>query len=163
MLNVFDCGIYADIVIDVANHALSRFSVPEDKTEVEIGFLSKEEIRVLNKHSRGADKPTDVLSFQAVDFSEYEGKHDWDAIAKNPLSSINPESGCIILGEIYICEEIAIEQAKRYGHSIDREIAFLTLHGILHLLGFDHDPDSDEGVMFDLQRKMLSELGYERD
>ena len=103
-----------------------------------------EEIQRLNASYRNIDRVTDVLTFPA-----WEG----DAI-------LCPPDG--YLGDIAICFERAEEQAKEYGHSLERELAFLSVHGALHLLGYDHMQPDDEKKMFAKQDEILNELGYHR-
>ena len=104
-----------------------------------IVFVDLEKIQFLNKEYRGIDKVTDVISFAF---------EDNDNMVYNNVR---------FLGEIYICIPKMIEQAKEYGHSEERELAFLTVHGLLHLLGYDHMTKEDEEVMFGLQEDMLNE------
>lgn len=103
-----------------------------------------EEIQRLNASYRNIDRVTDVLTFPA-----WEG----DAI-------LCPPDG--YLGDIAICFERAEEQAGEYGHSLERELAFLSVHGALHLLGYDHMQPDDEKKMFEKQDEILNELGYHR-
>ena len=103
-----------------------------------------EEIQRLNASYRNIDRVTDVLTFPA-----WEG----DAI-------LCPPDG--YLGDIAICFERAEEQAGEYGHSLERELAFLSVHGALHLLGYDHMQPDDEKKMFSKQDEILNELGYHR-
>ncbi|MEN6635105.1 MAG: rRNA maturation RNase YbeY [Clostridiaceae bacterium] len=103
-----------------------------------------EEIQRLNTSYRHIDRVTDVLTFPA-----WEG----DAI-------LCPPDG--YLGDIAICLERAQEQAEEYGHSLERELAFLSVHGALHLLGYDHMQPDDEQKMLTMQDEILNELGYHR-
>ena len=102
-----------------------------------IVFVGNEKIQDLNKNYRGIDRVTDVISFAFEDNLK---------IVYNNMR---------FLGEIYICIPKMIEQAKTYGHSETRELAFLTVHGLLHLLGYDHQTKEDEEVMFKLQEEVL--------
>ena len=104
-------------------------------------IIDEKEIQELNKTYRGIDKVTDVISFALEDNNTF----------KNPVQRM--------LGDIYICIEKAYSQAKEYGHSNIREICFLSTHGILHLLGYDHIKKEEEDIMFNLQEELLS--GYE--
>lgn len=108
-------------------------------SEFSIVFVDESEIRRLNRDYRNIDKVTDVLSFAFEDNSK---------ISYNKIR---------FLGEIYICIPRMIEQAKEYGHSNERELGFLTVHGLLHLLGYDHMNKEDEEVMFGLQELILNE------
>ena len=101
-------------------------------------FVSMEEIHELNKRYRGIDRPTDVISFALED--------DADKIMDFR-----------VLGDIYICIDKMKEQALSYGHSNKRELSFLTVHGLLHLLGYDHQTKEEEELMFGLQEKILKE------
>jgi len=103
-----------------------------------------EEIQQLNASYRNIDRVTDVLTFPA-----WEG----DAI-------LCPPDG--YLGDIAICYERAADQAQEYGHSLERELAFLAVHGALHLLGYDHMKPEDEAVMFFKQNEILDRMGYTR-
>lgn len=104
-----------------------------------IVFVDNEKIQYLNKNYRNIDRITDVISFAFEDNLK---------VVYNNVR---------FLGEIYICIPRMIEQAKEYGHSETRELAFLTVHGLLHLLGYDHMEKSDEEVMFALQEVILNE------
>lgn len=114
------------------------------KCEVNIIFVDLEEIHEINRNYRGIDRPTDVISF---------------ALEDNDDKCMSEER---ILGDIYICMNKVYEQAKEYGHSITREEAFLTVHGLLHLLGYDHMKEDEEKIMFGLQEEILDELGIRR-
>ena len=113
---------------------------------VSVSFVDNRYIHKINKKYRGIDRPTDVISFAFLD----DG-HQYDKVLHKP--------GVVALGDIYISVEKAEEQAKEYGHSIKRELSFLFVHGLLHLLGYDHMNEEDEKVMFDLQEKILKEKG----
>ena len=107
-------------------------------------FVTLDEIHKLNKKYRGIDRPTDVISFALEDNDDFE---------------IN---GLRVLGDIYICIDRMKEQAIEYNHSETRELSFLTVHGLLHLLGYDHQTKEEEEIMFNLQRKILSDLNINR-
>ena len=102
-----------------------------------------EHIRELNRDFRHIDRVTDVLTFPA-----WEGE--------------DPLVGDGYLGDIMICYARAIEQAEEYGHSLERELAFLTIHGVLHLLGYDHMTEPDERVMREHQTAILNGMGVTR-
>lgn len=111
---------------------------------VSIIFVDEKEIKEINRIYRGKDTVTDVISF---------------ALEDNGISA--PEE-IRVLGDIYICIPRMKEQAKEYGHSEKRELSFLTVHGLLHLLGYDHMETEEEKIMFDLQDKILESLGITR-
>ncbi len=103
-------------------------------------IVDEAEIQSLNREFRKLDKTTDVISFAL-----------WDSGIKTNL-----------LGEIYICYEKVLSQAKEYGHSFEREICFLFVHGILHLLQYDHILKEDEKIMFEIQNKVLELANIKR-
>lgn len=107
-------------------------------------FVNEKEIQEINKEYRGIDKVTDVISFALEDNSN---------IVYNNIR---------VLGDIYICIPRMLEQASSYGHSLKRELSFLTVHGLLHLLGYDHMEKEDEEKMFALQELILNEEGITR-
>ena len=104
-------------------------------------ITDNEYIHKINKEYRGIDRPTDVISFALEDNKDF----------------IEPEFR--VLGDIYISLDKALEQADNYGHSLLRELCFLTVHGLLHLLGYDHMNEDDEKVMFAKQDDILNEFG----
>lgn len=121
----------------------------DDDAELSVTLTDNENIRVLNNEHRGIDRATDVLSFPMGD----ENGFDTD-----------PETNAIILGDIVISMERAKEQAEEYGHSFRREFAFLLMHSMFHLLGYDHvNSEEEERVMFGKQEKVLEKLGITRE
>jgi len=143
------------------------------KEEVERGIVTltltdDEGIRELNRQYRGLDKPTDVLSFSLIEGEqadiryedEYEsfeeGEEGWEDEEKagDPFSDL--------LGDIVISVPRAEAQAEEYGHSFERELGFLFVHGFLHLLGYDHGDEDEEKAMFAKQEEVLREAGLER-
>lgn len=118
--------------------------------EVSLTFTDNEGIHEMNKRYRGVDKPTDVLSFPLFD---YEGESE-----EPPIDEFMN-----MLGDIVISLEKAEEQAKEYGHSFERETAFLCVHSMLHLLGYDHERSEEEDEeMRARQREIMAMLGLER-
>lgn len=117
---------------------------------VTVSFAKHEQIRKLNKIYRNVDRATDVLSFPMLDIT-YPQK------IKDYLIEVSPD-GSLYLGDIVICKKIAKKQAKEYGHSKTREIAFLALHGLLHLLGYDHIKPEDEKIMNETSKTILNKL-----
>lgn len=107
-------------------------------------FVTSEKIHEINKEYRNVDRVTDVISFALEDSIE------------GYVEEIR------MLGDIYICIEKMKEQAELYNHSVLREMCFLTTHGLLHLLGYDHMEEDDEKVMFSLQEELLNEYGIKR-
>lgn len=115
-----------------------------DNGEFNVIIVSVEKIQELNRDYRGLDKITDVISFALEDDKSF---------------NIDDYR---MLGDIYICLNRAKEQAEEYGHSFKRELSFLAIHGLLHLLGYDHMNETDEKVMFEKQEEVLKKYGIER-
>lgn len=116
--------------------------------EVSLTIVTNEEIKKLNKQYRNIDEPTDVLSFEMYDpYVELD-----DEFKQIPIP----------IGDIIISIDKVEEQAKRYNHSFERELAFLTVHGFLHLLGYTHDDVEEEKIMFIRQEQILKEFQLER-
>lgn len=118
-------------------------------SEVSVAFVDNEAIRALNREYRSRDEATDVLSFALLEGEDHEDM---------TLSDNEPQQ----LGDIIISWPRLCEQALEYEHSHTRELAFLTAHGMLHLLGYDHQNEVDEQMMFSLQEDILTSLGYTR-
>ncbi len=117
-------------------------------------------IHSMNKEFRGIDRETDVLSFPMVDYKE---PGNFDGLEDHQEEYFEPDSGELLLGDIVISVEKAIAQAKEYGHSVKREMAFLTAHSMLHLFGYDHMDDAEREEMERMQEEILAELGISRD
>lgn len=128
------------------------------EADVFISITDAGEIRQLNMEARGIDSATDVLSFPYIDFANGQSLE----VAATAEHMLNPETGRVMLGDIVICLERATEQAEEYGHSLLREMAFLSVHGLLHLLGFDHEQDDDARRMFAAQEEILNGCGISR-
>lgn len=135
-LNCYE-GVYENLIKKTLNHLDLEF-----EPIISVTLTSNEFIHNMNKEYRGIDRPTDVISFAFLDN---------DANRDKLLKSKSD----VVLGDIYISVEKAKEQAKEYGHDLERELSFLFVHGLLHLLGYDHMTKEDEEVMFRLQDEIL--------
>jgi len=138
--------------MEMINNLLSIAAKEEnviDKAELSITFVDNETIQLINREYRGKDAPTDVISFAL----EEMGEDEVEIVGENLPR---------VLGDIIISIPKAKEQAKEYGHSFEREIGFLTVHGFLHLLGYDHETKEDEKEMFEKQEKILEKFGLKR-
>ncbi len=136
---------YEEHYLDLMAFTLKRLDIKCDPI-VSVSFVDNKYIHKINKKYRGIDRPTDVISFAFVD-----AEGNYDKILSSP--------GVVVLGDIYISIDKAKEQAEEYGHSLHRELSFLFIHGLLHLLGFDHMKEEDEKIMFSLQDEILSAKG----
>ena len=115
------------------------------QAELSVSFTDLDGIHRLNKEYRGVDRPTDVLSFPMYERGEFPGE------------------GLIELGDVVICREKAMEQAMEYGHSYERELIYLFVHSVFHLLGYDHEEEDDKKEMRAKEELVMERLGITRD
>lgn len=132
----------SEIIQKVVNEVLS-FENKSLDCEVSVSFVDNQEIKELNREYRGVDKDTDVLSFPMEDEFFTEGP--------------------ILLGDIIISMEKALEQSEDFGHSIYREIAYLTAHSMFHLLGYDHMEDEEKSIMREKEKQIMKRLKIFKD
>ncbi len=130
--------------------------------EINVTLTDNEGIRTMNQEFRALDVPTDVLSFPMVEYREAGDFSHLDGL-QNKSRYFNMETGELLLGDIVISLERAWEQSEEYGHSLERELAFLTVHSMFHLMGYDHIEDEERNVMEAKQRQVLQTLGITRD
>ena len=139
------------LIQEVIAQAAQHLNLGEDY-EVDISIVSDQEIHELNRTYRGIDRPTDVLSFALEETTE-----------DDPLGQVAlPTDLGRFLGDIIISYPRTQAQAEDYGHSLERELAFLAVHGFLHLNGYDHQSPEEEAEMFGLQEEVLTEYGLQR-
>lgn len=135
---------------------MSDFVQADCPVAIEFLFVDEEEIRRLNREMRSTDKVTDVLSFPSL-----------DGIKGQPICAENhpyemDEEGNLLLGSIVVCCQRAKEQAEEYGHSYNRELHYLLVHGILHCLGYDHMTEEEKAEMREKEEEILEKLGIVR-
>lgn len=140
---------HIELVEQLLQHAATHLNI-EDGSEVSITFVTNEAIHEINREYRDKDQPTDVISFALEELGEGEVEIIGEGLPR-------------ILGDIIISTDRTKEQAEEYGHSFERELGFLAVHGFLHLLGYDHMTNEDEQVMFGKQDEILSSFGLGRD
>ncbi len=145
---------YESIITKVVNMALDLEECPYE-TELNLILTDNKEIKDINREYRNIDVPTDVLSFPMI---AYESPGDFSILEDEDNDSFNPETGELLLGDIIISVEKVMEQAAEYGHSEERELAFLTAHSMMHLFGYDHMEERERTVMEEKQRQVLEEL-----
>lgn len=130
-------------------HAVLELEKFDGSAEVSVTFVDNERIHELNNQYRGIDRETDVLSFP---------------LGENGVYDVNLDTGAKMLGDIVISVEKAMEQADLYNHPLQREIGFLTVHSMLHLLGYDHEAGGLEEVhMREKEETVLTQIGWKRD
>ena len=146
---------YRGVIQKIYNYALNYTNNYTKNAIITVSFADEERIRQLNKEYRNVDKATDVLSFPMLDIVYPQKLKDF-------IREISPD-GSLYIGDVVICPQVAKRQAKEYRHSKKREIAFLALHGLLHVLGYDHILQEDEVVMQKTSREILDNLKIKRE
>lgn len=155
-----ECNYYdEEMHKSLENTITTAFSYlkPDFDLLVNVSIVSEEEIKELNRDNRQVDSVTDVLSFPMLEWQEPEkllydiNDYDYDFDTK-----------CVFLGDIILCKQRIEEQAREYGHSLLRESVYLTLHGVLHLMGYDHIEENDKKIMRKKEEEILKILGSER-
>jgi len=141
--------LYEDVCLSVIDEKKCPY-----EAEVNLLIVDDLSIRQINKETRNIDKATDVLSFP---FLQYDIPADFSK-AEDDMDAFNPESGELILGDIILSIDHIKSQAHEYGHSLEREYAFLLIHSMLHLFGFDHIEENDRSIMENEQRIILNKL-----
>jgi len=151
---------FSELIQSVAAKALAFCGAKIDAS-VELLIVCDEEIAQINGRTRGIQRPTDVLSFPMIDWKAPADKDVWRFLDLSMEK--DPETGKVLLGDIVISIDTARRQAQEFGHGLMRETAFLFLHGMLHLLGYDHQNSEQEDAMRAAQRQILDSLGVTRE
>ena len=141
--------IYGKTMEKALSVILSGEGIDDDGAEVSVSFVTPDEIQSLNREYRGVDSVTDVLSFPQFD-------------SVDELLDMQEETGVAELGDVVICMERALSQAEEFGHPLEREVIYLFVHSVLHLLGYDHMEEEDKKVMRAREEEVMSELGIGR-
>ena len=145
-------------IVNALNSAEKVLKISCSNIELNLTFVSKTSIKKLNKNTRGVNKVTDVLSYPTL-LTENSGIIDKKISKKNFPYDINPETGNIMLGDIVICVPRCIQQSKKFGTTKTREICYLSVHGLLHLLGYDHMTNEDKKLMREKEEEILKVVG----
>ena len=149
---------YASLAEKVMNACLDYAKFPYE-AEVNLTLTDNKGIHTINKEFRQIDRPTDVLSFPML---SYETPGDFAFLDEEDCEDFNPDTGEALLGDIVISVEKVLEQAENFGHSIEREYAFLITHSMLHLFGYDHMTEDEASIMEAKQTEILNELNILR-
>ncbi len=152
-----DEGVFSTARLTALESALGEFVQADAPIAIEFTSVNEQEIRELNAKTRGVDKVTDVLSFPTLD--GVKGKK----IQKKNFPYDVDEEGRILIGSVVVCEKRAREQAEEYGHSYERELHYLLVHGVMHCLGYDHEEETDKAEMREQEEKVLGKLGIFRE
>lgn len=141
-----------------------KFALNEEEvnieTEISMIFIDNEGIRDINLETRGIDKETDVLSFPMLEYPD--GKVYKNIYKDYKFTEIDLDEGRLVLGDIVLSLEKALEQSKEYNHRYEREVSYLIVHSILHLLGYDHMIEEDKKLMRTREEEILNKLKIKR-
>lgn len=129
--------------------------------EISLLFVDNDEIRVINKANRGIDRATDVLSFPMLEFSKNKVYKDMYLNYKFDATFLDGEN--LVLGDIVLSLEKAMEQSVEYNHSFLREACYLVVHSVLHLLGYDHMVEDEKSIMRNREEEILCKINIKRD
>ncbi|HJE87203.1 rRNA maturation RNase YbeY [Levilactobacillus brevis] len=146
---------HVDMIKDVLEYAGKYLELAEN-TEMSVTLMNNEDIHQINKQYRGVDRATDVISFAIED--DETADDDFPLVMDEEMAAEIPEN----IGDIFVSMDKVEEQAEYLGHSYERELGFLVVHGFLHLNGYDHMKPEDEKVMFKLQADILDAYGLKR-
>ncbi|MFD1125912.1 rRNA maturation RNase YbeY [Lentilactobacillus raoultii] len=142
------------LIRDILNFAGSYIHLA-DNTEMSVTLVNNDEIHRINRQYRGVDRATDVISFAIEDQSDDD---EFPIVMDEQLQESIPEN----IGDIFVSVDKVAEQADYLGHSFQRELGFLVVHGFLHLNGYDHMKKADADIMFPLQKEILNAYGLKR-
>lgn len=149
---------YESLAREVISFTLDHENFPYE-SEVNLTLTDNDGIHEINKMYRQIDRPTDVLSFPML---SYEAPGDFSKLEDDYDDNFNPDTGEIMLGDIVISVDKVLEQAESYGHTLRREYAFLIVHSMLHLFGYDHMTPEEAVQMEAKQRQILEEMNITR-
>lgn len=148
---------YRKLANEVILYTIEHESFPYE-AEINVTLVDNDRIREINKEYRQIDRATDVLSFPLL---EYEEAGVFDGLEED-MDNFNPDTGEILLGDIIISVPKVYEQAEAFGHAVKREFAFLIVHSMLHLFGYDHMTEEEAAFMENKQREILEKLKITR-
>ncbi len=155
IIEELDAGGISELLRRAISFA-AEFETKKDNFELSLTITDDADIRALNREFRNIDRSTDVLSFPLIYRVPGEQADFWRE------EDINPDTGCVMLGDIVLSLETAARQAEEYGHSLEREAAYLCVHSVLHLLGYDHIDQDDKRVMRAREEEIMDAFGLGR-
>ena len=152
-----DTEAFSDADRALLEGALAGAAEGDGPFSLELLLVDEEEIRRLNREQRGIDRVTDVLSFPSLEGIRGE------FLSSDEYGDELDEAGRLFLGSVVICTKRAEEQAEEYGHGMRRELFYLTVHGVMHCLGYDHETEADKAQMRAKEEEVLRKMGLERE
>ena len=150
---------FINMIEKVCNYTLKKEQM-NHKYQISLLFVDNEEIRDINNQTRNIDRATDVLSFPMLDYEK--GKVFKDIYINHKFNSIYLDDEELVLGDMVLSLERAKEQSIEYNHSYEREVCYLVVHSILHLLGYDHMEEEEKKIMREREEEILNELDIKR-
>lgn len=155
---------YIHKITEAYDYALKILKVPCSDLEININFVSPKEIKELNNKFRDKDAITDVLSFpNLLEVGKTNMQLIVDSLTReNYFREINPDTNCIFLGDICICKKVAFRHAREYNNTRLREMTYMAVHGLLHLLGYDHIIEEEKVIMRRMEEKIMKHVDLER-
>ena len=159
--NEYLCEIsidYLHIIHDIVGAAIDYVGCPYD-VEVNVLLTDNEQIQEINRENRQIDRPTDVLSFPMIEFDHPE---EFEIVEDHPEDYFNSDTGELLLGDIVISMDKVYEQAEEFGHSFERELVYLFVHSVLHLLGYDHEEENDKKIMRQREEEIMAYMEIPR-
>jgi probable rRNA maturation factor len=157
----YDTDGFQKIIESVIEKTIEHHNIKKE-CQISVIFVDNFQIKDINNEYRGIDSPTDVLSFPMIEYVYNEEVLNCKEDIWRNIENIDIDTGELVLGDIVLSLEKAYDQSSEYGHSVDREIAFLTVHGMLHLLGYDHETEKDGQNMRLMEEDILSILNMQR-
>lgn len=154
---IFDTDALTPGEAERLSEALGDIAHSDVPSAIEFLVVGEEEIRTLNREERGFDRVTDVLSFPSMD--GIKGR----ALFADEHGEELDEEGRLFLGSVVVCEKRAREQAEEYGHSYERELFYLAVHGVLHCLGYDHETEEEKREMRAEEERVMQKMNLGRD
>lgn len=147
-------------VQSVFDYAIDFLNIKCKELEVNVAFVGRLKIKKINREFRNVNKVTDIISFPFLLQPDVEGMQliEDNLTKENFKFCTNPETGNVVLGDLYICFPQMKKQAKEYGTGLEREFVYLCLHGLLHLLGYDHIVESDKKIMREKEELILKNV-----
>jgi len=158
IVNAYPGELDIDPLIRRCAEAVARHLGIETDVGVTLMLVDDANIREINRQTRQIDAPTDVLSFPLLEADP----GDLEGSLRAGAGDVDPETGALLLGDIVISLDAVKRQAEEYGHSAQRELGYLTVHGLLHLLGYDHMQGEDKQTMRGVEDAVMDALGLSR-
>lgn len=149
---------FKNLITNILEYACNELNIINE-LEVNLTITNKRQIKKVNKQTRNINKATDVLSFPTLNLKPNNVNELNALITKENFNyDVNPQTKHLFIGDILLCYKVIKKQAKKYNNTLTREMCYMTVHGFLHLLGFDHEKEKDKKIMRKYEEKILSKF-----